>query len=150
MEQRLRKLADHLLSKRDAAEFDPKAVGVDILPHLFVLEIEPSADSVRLRVRLVGTALDAAFQRHLAGHYLEEYIHGPRGADVVEGFHHCATTREAIWMRQVVRIRDRRPRFVEGVGVHLAPDRIYGGLIIGELPADVEEGGFESYPLYPS
>ena len=24
MEQRLRKLADHLLSKRDAAEFDPK------------------------------------------------------------------------------------------------------------------------------
>ena len=51
-------------------------------------------------------------------------------------------------MRQVVRIRDRLPRFVEGVAVHLGPDRIYGGLIVGELPADVEEGSFESYPLY--
>jgi len=153
MDQRLRRLADHLLSKRSAAEFNPAAAGADVLPHLFVLEIEvpeiePSADAVRLRVRLVGTALDAAFERQLSGHYIEEFIHGPRGADVVDGFHHCATTHEAIWMRQVVRIRDRLPRFVEGVAVYLAPDRIYGGLIIGELPADVEEGSFESYPLY--
>ncbi len=150
MDQRLRKLADHLLRKRDAAEFNPAAVAADILPHLFVLEIEPSADAVRLHIRLVGTALDAAFERQLSGHYLEEFIHGPRGADVVEGFHHCATTHEAIWMRQVVRIRGRLPRFVEGMAVYLAPDRVYGGLVIGELPADVEEGSFESYPLYPS
>ena len=148
MDQKLRRLADYLLSNRSAADFNPAAVDADALPHLFVLEMEPAADSVRLRVRVVGTALDSAFERSLAGHYLEEYIHGPRGADVVEGFHHCATTREAIWMKQVVRIRDRLPRFVEGVAVHLGPDRIYGGLIIGELPADVEEGSFESYPIY--
>jgi hypothetical protein len=151
MEQRLREIADHLLGKRNAAEFNPAAVRADALPHLFVLEVEPNGDAedgVRLRVRLVGTALDAAFQRPLAGRYLEEFIHGPRGADVVEGFHHCATTHEAIWMRQVVRIRDRLPRVVEGVAVFLGPDRIYGGLIVGELPADVEEGTFESHPVY--
>lgn len=148
MDRLLRELADHLLGKRNAAEFNPVAVGSDILPHLFILETEPAPDDVRLRVRLVGTALDAAFGRPLAGHHLEEFIHGPRGADVIEGFHHCATTHEAIWMRQVVRIRGRLPRFVEGIGVFLAPDKIYGGLVIGELPTDVEEGSFESYPLY--
>lgn len=148
MDQKLRKLADYLLSNRSAADFNPAAVDSDVLPHLFVLNVEPATDDVKLRIRLVGTALDEAFQRKLAGCYLEEFIHGPRGADVVEGFHHCATTREAIWMRQVVRIRDRLPRFVEGVAVHLGPDRIYGGLILGELPTDVEAGGFESYPLY--
>ncbi|MEQ1866356.1 MAG: hypothetical protein ABL996_17090 [Micropepsaceae bacterium] len=148
MDQKLRRLADYLLSNRSAADFNPAAVDADALPHLFVLEIEPEVEAVRLRIRLVGTALDAAFGRPLKGCHLEEFIHGPRGADVVEGFHHCATTREAIWMKQVVRIRDHLPRFVEGVAVNLKPDRIYGGLIVGELPADVEEGSFESYPLY--
>lgn len=148
MDRRLRELADHLLGKRNAAEFNPAVVGADLLPHLFILEIEGESDGVRLHVRLVGTALDAAFGRPLAGHHLEEFIHGPRGADVIEGFHHCATTHEAIWMRQVVRIRDRLPRFVEGIGVFLKPDKIYGGLVIGELPTDVAEGSFESYPLY--
>jgi hypothetical protein len=148
MDQKLRRLADYLLSNRAAADFRPAAVDADVLPHLFVLEIEPTPASVALRIRLVGTALDAAFERPLAGRHLEEFIHGPRGADVVEGFHHCATTREAIWMKQVVRIRDRLPRFVEGVAVHLKPDRIFGGLIVGELPVDVAEGSFESYPIY--
>ena len=148
MDQKLRRLADYLLSNRSVADFNPAAVDADALPHLFVLEIEAAAEAVRLRIRLTGTALDEAFERPLAGRHLEEFIHGPRGADVVEGFQHCATTREAIWMKQVVRIRDRLPCFVEGVAVHLSPARIYGGLIIGELPADVEEGSFESYPIY--
>jgi len=148
MDQKLRRLSNYLLSNRSAADFNPAAVDSDALPHLFVLEIEPVDEVLRLRIRLVGTALDEAFARPLAGRHLEEFIHGPRGADVVEGFHNCATTGEAIWMKQVVRIRDRLPRFVEGVAVHLGPARIYGGLIIGELPADVEEGSFESYPIY--
>jgi hypothetical protein len=148
MDQRLRRLGDHLRGKRNAAEFNAAAVSPDLLPHVFVLEIEPSAEAVRLRIRLVGTALDEAFAQPLAGRYLEEFMHGPRGADVLEGFHHCATTHEGIWMRQVVRIREHMPRFVEGLVVYLAPDRLYGGLIIGELPTDVSEGSFESYPVY--
>ena len=148
MDPRLRRLGDHLRGKRNAVEFNPAAVDPDLLPHLFILEIETAADTVRLRVRLVGTALDEAFARPLAGRYLEEFIHGPRGADVLEEFHHCARAHESIWMRQVVRIRERMPRFVEGIAVYLDPDRLYGGLIIGELPTDVSEGSFESHPVY--
>jgi hypothetical protein len=148
MDQRLRRLSDHLRSKRNAAEFNPAAVDPDLLPHMFVLEVEPCLDLVRLKIRLVGTALDKAFQRPLAGRYLEDFIHGPRGGDVVEGFHHCATMHEPIWMRQVVRIRDHLPRFVEGVAVYLGPDRVMGGLIVGELPTDIDEGSFESHPVY--
>lgn len=148
MDQRLRKLADHLLGKREAAEFNPAVLGADALAHLFVLDVEPAGDGVRLRIERTGVALEAAFRRPLIGFYLEEFIHGPRAADVIEGFHHCATSREAIWMRQVVRIRDHLPRFVEGVAVFLSPDSIYGGLVIGELPTDVPEGSFDSYPLF--
>jgi len=148
MDQRLRRLADQLLRKQDAAEVNPVALGADVLPYLFILEVQRPDEQPRLRIRLTGTALDEAFQRPLVGRYLEEFIHGPRASDVIEGFHHCATTREPIWMRQVVRIRGRLPRFVEGIAVHLAPDRIYGGLVIGELPTDVAEGSFETYPLF--
>jgi hypothetical protein len=129
-------------------EFSPTAVDPDLLPHLFVLDVEPCLDLVRLKIRLVGTALDQAFQRPLHGQYLEDFIHGPRGADVVESFHQCATTRQPVWMRQVVRIRDHLPRFVEGIAFHLEPDRVYGGLVVGELPTDVSEGSFETHPVY--
>ena len=148
MNQRLRRLCEQLRTKRRVAEFSPATIDPDLLPHLFVLDIEPCMDLVRLKIRLVGTALDHAFQRQLQGHYLEDYIHGPRGADVVECFHQCATSRQSIWMRQVVRIRDHLPRFVEGVAFYLEPARVYGGLIIGELPTDVDEGSFESHPIY--
>jgi hypothetical protein len=80
-----------------------------------------------LRIRLVGSALDEAFCRPLRGHTLEEFIHGPRGNEVIASFHHCADTSEPIWMRQVVQMRDRAPRFVEGVAIYLKPERIYGG-----------------------
>jgi hypothetical protein len=148
MDQRLRRLSEQLRSKRRVAEFSPAAVDPDLLPHLFVLDVEPCLDLVRLKIRLVGTALDQAFQRPLQGRYLEDFIHGPRGADVVEGFHLCAGTRQAIWMRQVVRIREHLPRFVEGIAFYLDPARLYGGLIVGELPTDVAEGSFESHPIY--
>lgn len=148
MDQRLRRLSEHLRSKRRVAEFSPAGVDPDLLPHLFVLDIEPCMDLVRLKIRLVGSALDQAFARPLQGHYLEDFIHGPRGGDVVEGFHLCAGTRQPMWMRQVVSIRERLPRFVEGVAFYLDPARLYGGLIVGELPTDVSEGSFESHPVY--
>jgi hypothetical protein len=148
MDHRLRRLSEELRSKRRVAEFSLAAVDTDVVPHLFVLDVEPRLDLMRLRIRLVGTALDHAFRRQLNGLYLEDFIHGPRGADVVEGFHHCATTRQPIWMRQVVRIRNHLPRFVEGVAFYLDPNRLYGGLIVGELPTDVSEGSFETHPVY--
>lgn len=148
MDLRLRRLAEHLRNRRRVADFSPAAVDPDLLPHLFVLDIEPDQDSIRLRIRLVGTALDQAFLRPLAGRHLEDFIHGPRGADVVEGFHQCAISHEPIWMRQVVRIREHLPRFVEGIAFYLDPGRVYGGLIVGELPTDVSEGSFESHPVY--
>lgn len=148
MDLRLRRLAENLRNRRRVADFSPAAVDPDLLPHLFVLDIEPGQNPIRLRIRLVGTALDHAFLRPLAGRHLEDFIHGPRGADVVEGFHLCATSHEPIWMRQVVRIRGHLPRFVEGIAFYLDPDRVYGGLIVGELPTDVSEGSFESHPVY--
>ena len=117
------------------SEFDPMAVEPRLLPHLYVLEIQqPQADGDHyLRIRLTGTALDQFFARSLAGHYLEEFIHGPLGRDVISGFHGCATNRKALWMRQVVQVRNRAPRFVEGVAVYLDPARIYGALLTGDV-----------------
>ncbi len=133
MDFRLRQIADHLLTLKDSAAFNPASIP-KLLPHLFVLDVEGdlSKGTPSLRIRLVGTALDEVFHRPLRGHTLEEYIHGPRGSEVIASFHHCANSREAIWMRQVVHIRDKVPRFVEGVAVYLKPQRIYGGLVVGE------------------
>ncbi len=148
MDLRLRRLAEHFRTRNRVADFSAAAVAPDLLPHLFVLDIEPGQNPIRLRVRLVGTALDQAFQRPLAGRHLEDFIHGPRGKDVVDGFHRCVISHEPTWMRQVVRIRERLPRFVEGIAFYLEPDRLYGGLVVGELPTDVSEGSFETHPVY--
>jgi len=66
-----------------------------------------------------------------------------RGGDVIAAFHHCARTREPIWMRQIMHLKERAPRYVEGVAVYLEPERIYGGLVIGELGLPGVEAGFE-------
>jgi hypothetical protein len=150
MHQRLRVLADYLLSRKDSSEVNPRDIDPKVLPHLFILNIERGTDGKRnaLRVRFAGTALDTAFQRKLVNSRLEEFAHGPRATDVLAGFHACADDGRALWMRQVVHIKDRPPRFVEGVTVRLAPDRLYGGLIVGfgDL-ARAEETGFESLAL---
>jgi hypothetical protein len=64
---------------------------------------------------------------------MEDFIHGPRAAEVIAGFHKVAHSHEPLWMRQLVRMTDRAPRFVEGVVVYLSPARLYGGLVAGEL-----------------
>ena len=148
MDFRLRQIADHLMSLGDSSAFSPASISAKLLPHLFVLDIERDVAkrTPSLRIRLVGTALDEVFRRPLRGHTLEEYIHGPRGNDVIGSFHHCADSREPIWMRQVVHIRGKVPRFVEGVAIYLKPERIYGGLVVGQL-AKEEDAGFESADL---
>ena len=142
MDSRLRGIADYLLAQPDAAAVDPVSIDPQLLPHIYILEVESDAN-VRLRIRLAGTALDEVFRRPLVGHQLEEFIHGPRGADVIASFHHCARTREPLWMRQIVHVKERAPRCVEGVAVFLTPERIYGGLVVGELSLPGVEAGFE-------
>ena len=142
MDSSLRGIADYLLAQKTASTVDPGSINPQFLPHVYILDVERDA-TIRLRIRLAGTALDQVFRRPLAGNLLEDFIHGPRGADVIASFHHCARTHEPIWMRQIVQLKDRAPRFVEGVAVYLEPDRIYGGLIVGELTFPGVEAGFE-------
>ncbi len=146
---RLRQIADHLMRLKDSAAFSPSSIDVKLLPRLFVLDIErdTSNRTAFLRIRLVGTALDEVFLRPLRGHTLEEFIHGPRAKEVIASFHQCADTGEPIWMRQIVHIRDKAPRSVEGVAVYLKPERIYGGLIVGEYAGSSAMDSFECIPL---
>jgi hypothetical protein len=139
MDSRLRRIADHLLAQSDTTAVDAASIDPQLLPYIYIIEVERDLN-VRLRVRLVGTALDKFFQRPVVGHLLEEFIHGPRGREVIASFHHCASTHEPIWMRQVVCLPGQAPRFVEGVAVHFRPNRIYGGLAVGELSLGVESG----------
>jgi hypothetical protein len=112
---------------------------------LFVLEIErtPLGAVSALRVRLVGTALDRAFGRPLTGEALESFIHGPHSERVLKSFHHCAITREPVWMRQLVYMRERYARSVEGVVVYLEPERLYGGVIVSEVSTRLARESFE-------
>ncbi|HEY2886215.1 MAG TPA: PAS domain-containing protein [Rhizomicrobium sp.] len=133
MDERLGQIADKLMKFRSAKDVHPRAIGATLLPHLFILGIEKHDNAPRLRVRLIGTSLQQFFGRSLRGFYLEDFIHGPRAADVVAGFHKVALSHSPLWMRQLVQVTNRAPRFVEGVVFYLAPARIYGGLVAGEL-----------------
>jgi hypothetical protein len=133
MDERLGQIADRLMKFKSAKDVHPRAIGVALLPQLFILGIEKHNHAPRLRVRLIGTALQQFFGRNLRGHYLEDFIHGPRAPDVIAGFHKVATSHAPVWMRQLVQVTNRAPRFVEGVVVYLPPARLYGGLVAGEL-----------------
>ena len=146
MDPRLRRIADVLLAQSDATAVDPASIDPQLLPYLYIVEVERDLN-IRLRVRFVGSALEQFFQRPVVGHLLEEFIHGPRGRDVIASFHHCAKTQEPIWMRQVVCLPDQVPRFVEGVAVYLSPNRIYGALAVGELSLPTAESNFERISL---
>ena len=150
MDDRLGQISRYLLARSQVAEFNPATIGAKLLPHLFVLGIErDSTENVSgLRIHLAGTALDSIFRRPLKDHRLEEFIHGPRGSDVIDHFHHCANTREPVWMRQIVHLRDKPPRFVEGVAVYLEPERIYGGLVVGESIDSSAVENFEHCSLW--
>jgi hypothetical protein len=144
MNPTLRRIADALSCLKDTAAFDPLTMPPSALPHLFILELDPATTpGSRLRIRLTGTALDRAFERSLRGRHLEEFLHGPFSLDVLAGFHRCAADHKPIWMRQVVSIRGRVPRFVEGVAYFVEPNLIYGGLVFGDVAKIETHSGFE-------
>ena len=143
MDSRLRDIADYLLTQKDWSQINPASIAANLLPLLFILDIEQGESGIALRIRLIGTAIDGVFRRPLKGRLLEDFIHGPRGMQVIESFHHCAATREPVWMRQVVPLKDEVPRFVEGVAVYVAPERVYGGLIVGEAALPSQQATFE-------
>ena len=133
MDSRLRKAADYLLRRRHMREIHPAQLGADILPILFIVDIERGEDGPSLKLRFMGTALDATFKRSLTGRRLEEFIHGPRGNEVMQGFRAAAEDHGACWMRQIMQIKDDVPRFVEGLAIYLEPERLYGALAVGTL-----------------
>jgi hypothetical protein len=142
----LARIAAYLSKRRDGTAVDPVHIAPDLLPFLFILAIErdrPDAPP-RLRIRLTGTTLDNAFGRSVKGHYMEEFLHGTHSAAVLDGFRSCVESGTGIWMRQVVKIASRAPRFVEGVAIHVEPNRIYGGLQFGELVDHNTSSSFES------
>jgi hypothetical protein len=152
MDERLDGIAQYFLARSTIAEFNPASIDPKVLPHLFVLDVERDAGKriSGLRIRLTGTSLDHAFGRPLKGSRLEEFIHGPHSDGVLRGFHHCAETHEPVWMRQVVYLGDRRSRSIEGVAIYLEPERIYGGVIIGETVNRFGTESFEHKILMPS
>lgn len=143
----LEKIADYLRARPDLAAIDPADITPDLLPYLFVLSIEPDGAARRLRIRLTGTALDTALGRCVCGKYLEDFLHGTHSAAVLAGFHACAETGEPIWMRQVVSITNRAPRYVEGIAYRIGEARIYGGLLFGEVSNHETAESFESHRL---
>lgn len=145
MDDRLQRAADYFLQCADWKAVKPTKIGADILPHLIILGIERDVNgrASSLPVRFTGTGLDQAFGRPLAGRRLGEFVHGPRGQDVIRGFMACADDRRPIWMRQIVRLKGDAPRFVEGVVVHVGPERLYGALLMGQLADQALQSGFE-------
>lgn len=127
------------MSRRSADDVSPAAIPANLLPYIYVLDIETQGEQTRLRIRLTGSALDSFFNRPLKDRYLDEFIHGPRSNQVMAGFLDCVSGHEPLWMRQIAAPHGRPPRFVEGIVVPLAPARLYGGLSVGEFAVPAEE-----------
>lgn len=151
MDDRLDRIARYFLTRRSVDEVNPLALGPDLLPLLYALDVERNApaEPAKLRIRLTGTAVDEMFGRKITGLHLDDFLHGPRSARVLYAFHCCARAFDSFWMRQVVRIADRAPRYVEGVAIHVAPNRIYGGLLHGEVSSDAAQPSLELRLLTP-
>ncbi len=135
IDPRLRRIAEYFMARNHRDDVDPVELGAALLPMVYVLRLErPASDgAIRMRIGLVGTALDASFDRPLRGRYMDEFLHGPRAEDVMAAYQQCETTRRPFWMRHVGSFRNGHHRFVEGVGVYLEPDCIYGGLFMGDF-----------------
>lgn len=139
------RIADHLAGLRHRSDVDPVLIDPDLLPHLFLLDVLWEAGSAvpRLRIRLTGTALDQALGRALKGRHLEDFMHGPRSADVLDAFRLCARNHAPVWMRQIVEIRNQPARYVEGVAYPLEPNVLCGGLVMGEITSKNPASSFE-------
>jgi hypothetical protein len=150
MDSRLEQLARELFSQADVGVLNPAEIGPRLLPHIFMLDIERDkieSKKLQLRVRLAGSAVDRIVGRPSKSMILENFVHGPRGSLVIDGFHHCANTHEPLWMRQVVLIEGKLPRFVEGIAIYFEPERICGGLVAEDLTEELTSGRFERQVL---
>ncbi|MBI2254136.1 MAG: PAS domain-containing protein [Proteobacteria bacterium] len=144
----LRQIADFMSKRQSSAAIDPIEIRPSLLPYLYILEVETDATGRRrLRVRLTGTAIDRTFGRSLRGAHLDDFLHGPRSSDVLNGFLACAEHHTPIWMRQVVELHDKPPRYVEGIAYFMEPNLIYGGLMLGEVPGEDVGPSFESLAI---
>ena len=145
----LMRIADHMVDRKRRSAIDPTQIAADLLPHLFMIDVRWEAESPtpRLQIRLTGTALDQAFGRALKGRFMEEFMHGPRSADVLDTFRTCATDHAPVWMRQIVEIREKPTRYVEGVVFYLDPDALFGGLVMGEITTKSPASSFERRSL---
>ncbi len=116
-------------------EVDPGAIGTALLPIIYVLRLEQHAakSEPQMRVSLTGTMIDDAMNQPLRNRYLGDFIHGPRGSDVMAAYLDCSATHRPFWMRQVGAYRNGKRRFIEGVGIFLEPDCIYGGLVTRDI-----------------
>lgn len=151
MDDRLDRIARYFLSRRQADEVDVAALVPELQSLLYALDVERGMPSepAKLRIRHTGEAVDRMFGRSIVGHHLEDFLHGPRSARVLYAFHCCARAFDSFWMRQVVRIADQMPRYVEGVAIHVAPNRIYGGLLHGAVSSDDAPSSLELRLLTP-
>jgi hypothetical protein len=116
MDTRLDRIAEYLMTRTLAAPVDPLTIAPDLLPHIFILTIEQGAPAQahRLRIRLTGTAIDAALGRRLIGRYLDEFMHGPQGSEVLDAFNRCAEGGAPIWMRQIASLNRDTPASSRG------------------------------------
>ena len=144
----LAELAKYLLSCRVREDFKPMSIPA-LLKQVYILDVErgPNAHGTKFRIKLTGTGLDSIFGRAVSGRYLDEFIHGPRGAEVLAAYQQCAQDRAPCWMRQLVNIGNSPTRYVEGIMVYLDPQLIYGGLVAGKLSIS-SDSHFEKLPLH--
>ena len=145
MNPALQKIADYMSGHRERSAIDPIDMGAASLPHIFILEVQAGTADIpsRLHIRLAGTALDRAFGRSVTGAHLDDFLHGSHSAEVLDGFRRCANQHQALWMRQVVQIAGKLPRYVEGIAFYVEPALIYGGLVFGEVSVDSSDASFE-------
>ena len=148
MDTTLAGIAAYLLTRSAADTFDPISMPRTLLPSVFVLGIEHGQGaSIRSRIRLTGTAIDAALGSMLRDRYLDVFMHGPQSVQVLSAFNRCAETGEPLWMRQIASVGGKAPRYVEGVAVRVTPLRISGGLVVGVWAKQTITTTFECAPL---
>ena len=96
------------------AHTGPDLSGFDVLnyepafwPHLYLLDVTASD---RLLVRLVGQHIRDMLGRQCRGHFMDEFLHGPKSRDVMATFAACVRDRCAAYMTQSI-VLPNRPVF---------------------------------------
>ena len=103
----------------DLAGFDVLAYEPSFWPHLYLLDVT-AAD--RLQVRLVGQHIRDMMGRRCQGHFMDEFLHGPRSRDVMATFAACVRDRRAARMSQSIILPDRPVLLVTACVVPLFHD----------------------------